>query len=131
MSQTKRDSERRVFAALSYIVPLVGGIIAIALDGRNPLTRVHAQQSIAAVLTLIVSFFLWGVIGYALALIPIFGPIVAISLFSLVIATAIFLAVNWLFSFIQALRGETRTIPLANRIAIRVFGETNAQKQSA
>ena len=61
------------FAVLAYVLPVVGGIIGLIADGGNPLTRVHARQSIGAVLALILSFFLWAAGGYVLSLIPIAG----------------------------------------------------------
>lgn len=114
--------ESRLFAVLAYILPVVGGLIGLIADGENQLTRAHARQSIGAVLALILAFFVWAAGGYVLSLIPIAGPIVAIALFSLVIATAIFLAANWLISLAMALRGFERTIPVGNRIAARLFG---------
>ena len=120
------DASGRLFAALAYILPIIGGLIGLLLDGRNPLTRAHAQQSIAAVLALVLSFFAWAALGYLLALVPIIGPILSISLFSLVIAMAIFLVVNWFISLALALRGQERAIPFANRIARRVFGLADA-----
>ena len=117
---------KRHFAALAYILPVIGGIIGLLVDGRNPLTRGHAQQSIAAVITLVLSFFVWAVAGYLIALIPIFGPIVSISLFSLVIAMAVFLLANWLIGFVRALRGEAGTIPVANRIVLRYLDRAGA-----
>ncbi len=120
-----------VFAALPFALPVVGAVIALLVDGDNPLTRVHARQSIGAVLTLLLSFFAWAVGGYLISLIPIAGPIVAIALFSLVIALAGFLAANWLISLLMALRGEERTIPLANRVVVRLFGADAAITKSA
>ena len=73
MSQTKPDSDGRAFAALAYIVPLLGGIIALIADRRNQLTRVHAQQSIAAVFTLVLSLIVWAVVGYIIGLVPLVG----------------------------------------------------------
>ena len=128
--QKHKDADRR-FAALAYILPVIGGLLGLALDGGNPLTRVHARQSISTVIALIITFFVWAAVGYVLSLIPIAGPIVAIALFSLVIAMAAFLAANWLFSFVMALRGEERTIPFANRVALRVFGNGGAETPSA
>lgn len=124
-------SEQRVFAVLAYILPVIGGLCGLALDGSNPLTRVHARQSIATVIALILTFFVWAAVGYVLSLIPIVGPIVAIALFSLVIAMAAFLAANWIFSFVVAIRGEERTIPFANRVALRLFGNGGAKPRSA
>jgi uncharacterized membrane protein len=131
MSRQKHKVADRRFAALAYILPIVGGLLGLALDSGNPLTRVHARQSIATVIALILSFFLWAAVGYVLSLIPIAGPIVAIALFSLVIAMAAFLAANWIFSFIMALRGEERTIPFANRVALRIFNDDGAEAQRA
>lgn len=113
----------RFFAVLAYIVPVLGGLVGLALDGRNPLTRNHAQQSIASVLLMIMSFLVWAALGYLIGLLPILGPIVSISLFSLVIAMLIFLAINWIISLLVAFRGQERTIPFANKLAGRLFDD--------
>ncbi len=123
-------AESRLFAVLAYILPVIGGVIALIADGENRLTRAHARQSIGAVLALILAFFAWAAGGYVLSLIPIAGPILAIALFSLVIAMAVFLAANWLFSLAMALRGAERTIPFANRIVLRLFGAESNLKSS-
>jgi uncharacterized membrane protein len=130
MSKQKHEEAGRAFAALAYILPVVGGVIGMLADGRNPLTRSHALQSIAAVITLILSFLVWIAVGYVVALVPTLGPIISISLFSLVIAMAVFLAVNWIVSLVVALRGEERTIPIANRIALRLFGSASAETRN-
>ena len=121
--QSVESGSGRFFAVLAYIVPVVGGIIGLAVDGHNPLTRNHAQQSIATVLALILSFLVWAVVGYVIGLVPILGPIVSISLFSLVVAMLIFLAVNWIINLIVALSGLERAIPIANKIVVRFFGD--------
>lgn len=129
--QTSAGADGRLFAVLAYVLPVVGGIIGLLVDGANPLTRAHARQSIAAVLTLILSFLAWAVGGYLISLIPMAGPILAIALFSLVIAMAIFLAANWLVSLaVVALRGEERAIPFANRVAARLFESGPAQNKT-
>ncbi len=125
MSQA-HEGQSRLFAALAYVLPLLGGALGLALDSRNPLTRLHARQSLGALLTLALSFVAWAVVGFLLAQIPAIGPIFSISLFSLVIAMSAFLAVNWLLSLVMALRGDKRVIPLANRVTQRVFGEDNS-----
>jgi len=120
-----------LFAVLAYVLPVIGGVIGLIADGGNSLTRFHARQSIAAVLTLILAFLAWAVGGYIISLIPIAGPILAIALFSLVIAMALFLLANWLISLVMALRGAERTIPIANRVVARLFGSEAAMKKSA
>lgn len=124
-------THRRLFAMLAYILPLVGGIIGLAADRANPLTRIHAQQSIAAVLVMILSFIVWVVVGYLVGLIPIAGPIIAVSLFSLVIAMFIFLVMNWIISLAVAMRGQERTIPFANRLVKRLFGKPKSAEVGA
>ena len=123
----KLGGSQRVFAALAYALPLLGGALGLALDGGNPLTRLHARQSIGALLTMALSFVAWAVAGFALAQVPAIGPIFSISLFSLVIAMAAFLAVNWLVNLVVALGGGERVIPLANRVTRRVFGDDPAK----
>lgn len=123
--------ERRIYAVMAYALPLIGGVIGLLVDGANPLTRAHARQSIGAALTLILAFFAWAVGGYIISLIPIAGPILAIAMFSLVIAMALFLAANWLLSLVMALRGTERAIPIANRVVARLFRSEAAQKNSA
>lgn len=129
MRESAEDS--RIFAALAYILPVVGGFIGLLADGENSPTRLHARQSMGAALTLDLAFFAWALGGYVLTLIPIAGPIVAIALFSLVIALAIFLAANWLISLALALRGEGRTIPFANRIVIYWQDRASQDKRNA
>ncbi len=122
------EASKRIFAVLAYLVPILGGIIGLAVDGRNPLTQNHARQSIATVLALILSFLLWALVGYLIGLIPIMGPIVSISLFSLVVAMLIFLSINWLISLLMALRGRERTIPFANKLVDRLFPDDRQAK---
>lgn len=126
--KTEVEASKRIFAVLAYVIPVLGGIIGLAVDGRNPLTRNHARQSIATVLALILSFLLWALVGYLIGLIPIMGPIVSISLFSLVVAMLIFLAINWLISLLMALRGRERTIPFANKLVGRLFADDHGAK---
>ncbi len=122
MPPQKPAERNRAFAALAYLVPLVGGLLALLLDGRSSFTRAHAQQSIGAALALALGFLAWAVFGYALALLPYVGPIAAVALFSLVIALTAFLIANWIVGLALALRGVERAIPLANRIVLRLFG---------
>ena len=122
MAQKRKAESNRLFAALAYLLPLVGGLAGLALDGGNELTRTHAKQSIGALLTMALSFVVWGVAGYALAIVPIIGPIVSISLFSLVIAIGFFLAANWVVGLVAALRGVERRIPIADRVVARTLG---------
>lgn len=131
MSQQKPNDENRLFAVLAYILPVLGGFIGLLVDGRNPLTRNHARQSIATIIMLILGFIVWAVAGYFIAMIPAIGPIFSIALFTLVIALALFLFANWIIGLVVALRGLERTIPFANRLVLRLFNGDDAPKPSA
>jgi len=122
MSQQKPNEDNRLFAILAYILPVIGGIVGLAVNRDNSLTRTHGQQSIGAVLTMIVTFFTWVVVAFFIALVPSVGPIISIALFGLVIAIDIFIVINWIISFVFAMRGKERVIPLSNRLVVRILG---------
>lgn len=93
MSQTQKPNEEgRLFAILAYILPVFGGIIGLAVNRENSLTRVHAQQSIGAVLTLIAGFIIWGFVAYIVTLIPANRDIV-------VVLTAVMTGIGFLAFF--------------------------------
>ncbi len=79
MPKTQKPNEDgRLFAILAYILPVIGGIIGLAVNRENSLTRVHAQQSIGAVLTMIAGFIIWGIAAYAVTIIPANRDIVVV-----------------------------------------------------
>ena len=127
-AQGGSSNEGRIFAVLSYLLPLIGGIIGLALDKSNSLTRNHAHQSIAAVALLILGFLVWAAAGWLMGWIPFVGPIVALALFSLVMALGIFLIVQWIISLAVAARGQERQIPFANRLVPRLFPDAQKSK---
>ena len=81
----KTNANGRIFAIIAYLLPVIGGIIGLASNRDNPLTRNHAQQSIGAVLTLIVGFFTWAVMAYLIALIPAIRPAVIVLTYILIV----------------------------------------------
>ena len=86
MSQKQtRSEEGRLLAILSYILPVIGGIIGLATNRDNTLTRVHAQQSIGAVLTLLASFVIWGISAYIVAIVPAIREIIVALTFALIL----------------------------------------------
>ena len=115
------NNTERTFAVLAYVLPLIGGLIGLAKNRDNPLTRNHSQQTIAAVLTMFISMVSWIVSGYLIGLIPYVGPVVSVSLFSLVLVIFLVLAIYWLIGLFHAIRGQETKFSIANRLANRLF----------
>lgn len=123
MSQNqKSNSEGRLFAVLAYVLPVIGGMIGLALNGENSLTRKHAHQTIGAVLTMVVALLIWAVAGYFIALIPYVGPVTSVCLFTLVVAVYIIIVINWIVGFIHAIQGRDMDFLIASRLTKRLFG---------
>lgn len=74
----------RLFAIVSYILPVIGGVVGLAINKDNALTRTHAYQSIGAVLSLIIAFVIWMGAGYFIALLPTVHSIIAVLTYILV-----------------------------------------------
>lgn len=88
--QQKPNDDGRAFATLAYILPLIGGIVGLAVNRENALTRNHAQQSIGAILSVVVGVFIWAIIGYIIVLVPAIRPVVVALTYGLVILVAVF-----------------------------------------
>lgn len=88
MSQAKPNESNgngRILAIIAYIIPVIGGIIGLATNRDNSLTRNHAQQTIGAVITLIVSLIVWAITAYVIAVIPVFRPIIVAVTYILIV----------------------------------------------
>lgn len=102
----------RYLAFLAYLLSLPGALILLLLRRRDPFVFYHARQSLVLSLAALVAPLIWAALAWALAWIPTVGPLLGISLFSLVIAIFIALAFSWLAGLIYALQGKIRPLPL-------------------
>lgn len=84
-NQQKPNENGQLFAILAYILPVVGGIIGLAVNKDNALTRTHAYQSIGAVLSLILTFVTWVIVAYAIAIMPSIRSLVVLLTYALVV----------------------------------------------
>ena len=108
-------------AALGYI-PVIGWLLVLALQRKNPLAIYHVRQSIGLVLFLIVALVIWAVIAFVLSLVPMFSA-VGVALFTLVMAAWFFGAVTLVMGVVNALNGKANPLPgfgqRAERLPIR------------
>ncbi len=72
-----------MMAALSYLLPVIGPVIAL-LFGRGRLATWHALQSLLLTLILIATCLIWAVLAWLLNWIPVLGTISGVMLFAVV-----------------------------------------------
>jgi uncharacterized membrane protein len=108
----------RISAAVSYL-PVIGWVYAYFLQRSSRLTMFHLKQSLSLFINLVGIFVLWVVVAWVLAWIP-YADIVAIALFSIVIAAIFVGAIAWVVGIVNALRGLSQEVPLFSTWAKRL-----------
>ncbi len=109
----------RVLAFLSYLLPFVGSIVAIAADRKNIFALYHACQALAMFLAAVLLPVAWLVVAWLAAWVPLAGPTFSAASFALVIVGYVALAFIWLSGLVNALRSEQ----LARLFIIGKWGE--------
>jgi len=104
---------------MAYLLSIPGALIALLLRRDDPFIVYHARQSLAIHLAILAVPLMWLVIAWITAWIPLAGVIVGLTLFALVIAAEIGLAISWLFGIINAVRGIAKPVPLVGGWALR------------
>ena len=110
-------SER--FSAAAGYIPVIGWIYAYFAQRQNQLVMFHLKQSISLFLNLIGIFVVWAVVAWVLAWIP-YADVVAIALFTIVMAAYFIGAIAWVMGIVNALRGLLKDVPLFNTWAKRL-----------
>lgn len=98
-----RDPKR--WAALSYALGLVSGIIVLAVEKKDPYVRFHAWQSVLA-------FAVAAALSVLLPTVPLVGDWAVVR-----IAFRLGLAILWVFLMVKALHGERYRLPYLGDIA--------------
>jgi uncharacterized membrane protein len=109
----------RYLACVAYLLSLPGALFVLLARRDDPFATYHARQSLAIVGVALAAPLLWLVVAWIAAWIPLFGAVVGLSLFALVIATYAGLAVSWVVGIVFALQGRARPIPLVGAWATR------------
>ncbi len=100
---TTRDP--RLWAALSYALGLVSGLIVLSVEKTNPYVRFHAWQSVLV-------FSVAALASLLLPAVPVIGDWrVVIVLFYLSVV------VLWIFLMVKALQGEQHRLPYLGDVA--------------
>ncbi|HWA52435.1 MAG TPA: DUF4870 domain-containing protein [Patescibacteria group bacterium] len=96
-------------AALSYIIPLLGGIAFLMIE-KDKYVRFHAMQSIVF---WVATTLIWMVLGFTIILL-FFAPIFFIAAFIL-----------WLVLVYKAWQGEEWEIPVLGKFARQFLSKVN------
>lgn len=107
-------------AFLAYLLPVVGWLYVFLLHRKNGLAVYHAKQSMMLTMTAAGVPVAWALVAWIVSWIPLAGPLIAVTLFTLVILAYIFLTVDWVIGMIYALYARMRPVPLVGRWAERI-----------
>lgn len=110
----------RVAAFLTYLLPVIGWAYVLLARRDNKFAMFHTRQSIGLVLIAVAGVVTWVAFGWIIAWIPIVGPIVSLSLFSLVIALLLALIVIWIIGLNNALQNKEQPLPIIGGLGQKI-----------
>ncbi|MBR9703785.1 DUF4870 domain-containing protein [Candidatus Pacearchaeota archaeon] len=105
-SNNKVESNTILYAFLATFLSIVGFIIALIAEPKNKYVMYHAKHSLVIFIFAIIA----GIINVIVGWIPIIGWLIATGL-------SIIITILWLISWIFALMGEKRDIPVVTELA--------------
>jgi uncharacterized membrane protein len=106
---SRKSDDSKLFAFIATFFSIVGFIIVLITRKEDRYVMYYARQS----LVIFIVAFLAAVIGRVLSFIPILGWIIGAGLNILVI-------IVWVVSWIYALSGEEKEIPLVSEYAEKI-----------
>jgi uncharacterized membrane protein len=116
------ERSNRLPAFLAYLLLVFGCLYVFMFQRRNHLAMFHAKQSLAIVLTALIVPLIWGAVAWILVWLP-FGFLLAMALFSLVIAAYIYLVGLWLLGIVYVSQNKIHSLPVIGSWAKRLpFG---------
>jgi uncharacterized membrane protein len=110
----------RLSAFLAYLLLPIGWLYVFLAHRDDRLAVYHARQSIMLVAAAVIAPVVWAVAGWLLAIIPLVGPPLSVSLFALVIAVYAVLVFNWVLGMVYAWQSKIKPLPLTGRWAERL-----------
>ena len=108
-SSSKDVEEGKIFAFLATFLSIIGFIIVLLTKKDNKYAMFYAKQG----LVLFIAAVVIGIASWILVFIPILGWIAMIVL-------QIILTVLWFISWIYALSGEEKEIPIVGKYAEKI-----------
>ncbi len=104
-----KKEESKIFAFLAAFLSIIGFVIALVVRRDDKYVMYYAKQS----LVIFIIGAVLGVIASILKIIPIIGALINAVVWILVL-------VLWLLSWVYALSGEEKTIPVVSGYAKKI-----------
>ena len=114
------DKPQRHLAFLSYLLSIVGWLYVLRFHREDKFAVFHAKQSMLLTLLAVGVPLVWAIVGWIISWIPVWGFIIAVTLFTLVIAVYIILVVDWIIGMVYALQAKTKPLPVIGGWAARL-----------
>jgi len=109
----------RYLALIAYLLSIPGAAYVLLAYRRDAFAVYHARQSLALAVMLVLTPPAWAISAWAFAWVPLIGPVIAVSLFALVLVIYCGVAIGWLLGMSYALRGLARPLPVVGAWAQR------------
>jgi len=103
----KGDSKTQAFVAT--FLSIIGFIIALLAWKNDKYTMYYAKQS----LIVFIAWVVVGIVGWIIGGVPIIGPVIVWVL-------GVFILVLWIISWIYALSGKEKEVPLVGKYAAKL-----------
>ena len=120
----------RASAFVAYLLPIIGPLLILLFNRKNLFAIYHACQSLVLVAILIVIPIVWVVLSWLVSSVPIAGPLLGVSMFTLVMASWLLVLVAWVIGMVNALQGKYQRLPLFGRWGEKVFLYFNAIEET-
>jgi uncharacterized membrane protein len=105
------ETTNRFPAFLAYFLLIFGCLYVFIFQRKDEFAVYHAKQSLLIMLTALVIPIVWVAATWLLSWLP-FGFLFGMALFSLVIATYIFLVAIWLLGMLHVSQIQTKPMPI-------------------
>ena len=105
----KEQEDKKLFAFLATFLSIIGFVIALIANRKDKYVMYYARQSLVIFIIGVVA----GILGNLIDWIPIIGMIIKFALGVLVF-------IVWLLSWIYALSGEQKEIPIVSDWAEKI-----------
>jgi uncharacterized membrane protein len=104
-----KEDDRKLFAFLATFLSIIGFLIALIARRNDRYVMYYAKHSLVIFVVMIIA----GVIGKVFLLIPIAGDIINVAL-------VIISVLLWLLSWVYALSGKEKSIPIVTEWANKI-----------
>jgi uncharacterized membrane protein len=123
------NKPQKIPALLAYLLPILGWLYVLVFHRKDEFAVYHAKQSLVMTITAIGAPLVWAIVAWAIAWIPLVGPIVAAALFALVILTYVVLTATWIVGMVYVSQAKMKPVPVVGGWAERLpVGQAHATR---